>query len=70
LDSTLQFMEQVLSHYDTSQDVCNLINMGPSEGNILSFLNGLDKLKRAKEYFFYNNPQSVELENVVNIYFI
>ncbi|XP_035904499.1 exocyst complex component 7 [Anopheles stephensi] len=68
LDSTLQYMEQVLSHYDASQDVCNLIHQGPSEGNIGSFLDGLNKLKKAKDYFLNNNPQSVELENVTSLF--
>lgn len=61
-------MEQVLSHYDASQDVCNLIHQGPSEGNISGFLDGLNKLKKAKDYFLNNNPQSVELENVTSLF--
>ncbi|KAL1376839.1 hypothetical protein pipiens_016662 [Culex pipiens pipiens] len=68
LDSTLNCMEQVLSHYDASQDVCNLIHQGPSEGNISGFLDGLNKLKKAKDYFLNNNPQSVELENVTSLF--
>lgn len=68
LDSTLNCLEQVLSHYDASQDVCNLIHQGPSEGNITAFLDGLNKLKKAKDYFLNNNPQSVELENVTSLF--
>uniref|UniRef100_A0A1Q3FD21 Exocyst complex component 7 n=1 Tax=Culex tarsalis TaxID=7177 RepID=A0A1Q3FD21_CULTA len=68
LDSTLNCLEQVLSHYDASQDVCNLIHQGPSEGNITGFLDGLNKLKKAKDYFLNNNPQSVELENVTSLF--
>ncbi|XP_055628943.1 exocyst complex component 7 [Toxorhynchites rutilus septentrionalis] len=68
LDTTLNCLEQVLSHYDASQDVCNLIHQGPSEGNITSFLDGLNKLKKAKDYFLNNNPQSVELENVTSLF--
>ncbi|XP_055608745.1 exocyst complex component 7 [Uranotaenia lowii] len=68
LDSTLNCMEQVLSHYDASQDVCNLIHQGPSEGNVSGFLDGLNKLKKAKDYFLNNNPQSVELENVTSLF--
>ncbi|XP_058461983.1 exocyst complex component 7 [Malaya genurostris] len=68
LDSTLSYLEQVLSHYDASQDVCNLIHQGPSEGNITAFLDGLNKLKKAKDYFLNNNPQSVELENVTSLF--
>lgn len=61
-------MESVLSHYDASQDVCNMIHLGPSEGDVSEFLTALDKLKRAKDYFLNNNPQSVELENVTSLY--
>ncbi|EAT38259.1 AAEL009832-PA [Aedes aegypti] len=68
LDSTLNCLEQVLSHYDASQDVCNLIHQGPSEGNIVAFLDGLNKLKKATDYFLNNNSQSVELENVTSLF--
>ena len=58
----------MLSHYDASQEVCNLIHLGPSEGDIAEFLTALDKLKRAKDYFLNNNSQSVELENVTSLF--
>ena len=48
--------------------MCNLIHLGPSEGSIAEFLNGLNKLKRAKDYFLNNNAQSVELENVTSLF--
>lgn len=68
LQSTLQCLENVLSHYEASQEQCNLIHLGPSEGDVADFLTGLDKLKRAKDYFLNNNPQSVELENVTSLF--
>lgn len=68
LQSTLQCLESVLSHYEASQEQCNLIHLGPSEGDVGDFLIGLDKLKRAKDYFLNNNPQSVELENVTSLF--
>uniref|UniRef100_T1H6H2 Uncharacterized protein n=1 Tax=Megaselia scalaris TaxID=36166 RepID=T1H6H2_MEGSC len=58
----------VLSHYDVSQDVCNLIHRGPIEGSIHEFLNALDKLKVAMDYFLKTNSQSVELENVTSLF--
>lgn len=61
-------LDSVLSHYEASQEQCNLIHMGPSEGDVADFLTGLDKLKRAKDYFLNNNPQSVELENVTSLF--
>lgn len=68
LQTTLQCLESVLSHYEASQEQCNLIHLGPSEGDVTEFLSGLDKLKRAKDYFLNNNPQSVELENVTSLF--
>ncbi|CAD7083576.1 unnamed protein product [Hermetia illucens] len=68
LETTIHCLETVLSHYDASQEVCNLIHLGPSEGNITTFLDALDKLKRAKDYFLNNNSQSVELENVTSLF--
>lgn len=68
LQNTLQCLESVLSHYGASQEVCNLIHLGPSEGDVSDFLTALDRLKRAKDYFLNNNPQSVELENVTSLF--
>lgn len=68
LQTTLQCLDSVLSHYEASQEQCNLIHLGPSEGDVADFLTGLDKLKRAKDYFLNNNPQSVELENVTSLF--
>lgn len=61
-------LDNVLSHYEASQEVCNLIHLGPNEHDISSFLEALEKLKRAQEYFLYNNPQSVELENITSLF--
>lgn len=44
---------------------------GPSQNGIPTlepFLKAMDRLQSALEYFEKNNPQSVELENVVSIY--
>ena len=65
LDLTLQGLDTVLDHYKISQEVCDIVHRGP-EDNIENFLEALDKLKKAKEYFLSNNPNSVELENVVS----
>lgn len=44
----------------------SIIRAGSSNPNGLDeFLNALDKLKQAQTYFEKNNPQSIELENVV-----
>lgn len=68
LEATLVELDTVLSHYDVSQEVCNRIHQGPSEDNIQAFLEALDKLQKARDYFFNYNPQSVELENVTSLF--
>ncbi|XP_059615265.1 exocyst complex component 7 [Phlebotomus argentipes] len=68
LDATLQCLESVLMHYDASQEVCNLIHLGPNEGDVATFLDALDRLKAAKDYFLNNNSQSVELDNVTSLF--
>ncbi|KAH8405313.1 hypothetical protein KR222_005229 [Zaprionus bogoriensis] len=68
LEATLNCLESVLSHYDVSQEVCQLIHQGPVEGNIGVFLEALAKLRAAMDYFLHNNSQSVELENVTSLF--
>lgn len=68
MDSTLECLEVVLSHYDVSQEVCNLIHQGPTEGSVGAFLEALGKLRDAMDYFLKNNSQSVELENVSSLF--
>lgn len=68
MDSTLQNLESVLSHYGASQEVLNVIHIGPSEGNVNTFLDALNKIQKAKCYFLENNSQSMELQNVVSLY--
>lgn len=68
LEATLNCLESVLSHYDVSQEVCQLIHQGPIEGNISVFLDALAKLRAAMDYFLHNNSQSVELENVTSLF--
>ncbi|SPP85280.1 exocyst complex component 7 [Drosophila guanche] len=68
LEATLICLESVLSHYDVSQEVCQLIHQGPVEGSISVFLEALAKLRAAMDYFLHNNSQSVELENVTSLF--
>lgn len=58
----------MLAHYDSSQELCNLIHIGPADGQIATFLGALNKLKVAKDYFLNNNTQSVELQNVTSLF--
>ncbi|XP_063699362.1 exocyst complex component 7 [Culicoides brevitarsis] len=68
LEQTIAGLDTVLSHYGASQDTCNLIHLGPNECGIAAFLEALDKLKKAKDYFLNYNDQSVELQNVTSLY--
>ncbi|KAH8394997.1 hypothetical protein KR215_004031 [Drosophila sulfurigaster] len=68
LEATLNCLESVLSHYDVSQEVCQLIHQGPVEGSIGTFLDALAKLRAAMDYFLHHNSQSVELENVTSLF--
>ncbi|PSN44801.1 Exocyst complex component 7 [Blattella germanica] len=58
------------SFYGVSQEVEPVVRAGPGPianggSGLDSFLQAMDKLQSAQEYFEKNNPQSVELENVV-----
>ncbi|XP_037881542.1 exocyst complex component 7-like [Glossina fuscipes] len=68
LEATLNCLETVLAHYDVSQEVCNLVHQGPTEGNVGVFLEALGRLRSAMEYFLHHNSQSVELENVTSLF--
>lgn len=54
-----------------SQDVESVVRAGPGPvanggSGLVAFLQAMNKLQLAQEYFEKNNPQSVELENVVS----
>lgn len=66
LDTVVKKLDGVLQHYSCSHDVFNVIQMGPDSENIDTFLEALNKLKMAKEYFLSTGTGTVELENVRN----
>lgn len=74
IDLTLQSLDNVISFYSVSQEVDDVIRKGPgllNEGaNLDLFLNALNRLAKANVYFLKNNPESVEIENVVSFFFI
>lgn len=61
LDSVIKKLDGVLQHYSCSHDVFNVIQLGPDNDNIDIFLEALNKLKRAKEYFLSTGTGTVEL---------
>lgn len=68
LDLVVKKLDGVLQHYSCSQDVVNIIHMGPDSENIDTFLEALNRLKRAKEYFLSTGTGTVELQNVTHLY--
>nr|CAD7449343.1 unnamed protein product [Timema bartmani] len=71
IEKTLSALDHVIGFYSVSQEVEPVIRAGPgsvanSGAGFDTFLKALDKLQMAQEYFEKNNPQSVELENVVS----
>lgn len=68
LDIVIKKLDGVLQHYSCSHDVFNIIQLGPDSENIDTFLEALNKLKRAKEYFLSTGTGTVELENVTHLY--
>lgn len=68
MDVVIRKLDGVLQHYSCSHDVFNIIQLGPDSENIDTFLEALNKLKRAKEYFLSTGTGTVELENVTHLY--
>jgi hypothetical protein len=68
LNVVIKKLDSVLEHYSCSQELANLIHLGVDTENIEFFLEALNKLKRAKEYFISTNQGSVELQNVTLLF--
>lgn len=67
IEETISALDHVIGFYNVSTEVESIIRAGPAGPDGLeNFLSALDKLKQAQNYFEKNNPQSVELENVVS----
>jgi hypothetical protein len=68
IDHTLSYLDHVIGFYSICTDVESIIRSGPAGPRGLdTFLAAMTKLNQAQNYFQKNNPQSVELENVVSI---
>lgn len=61
-------MDHVIAYYSVAQEVETVVRGGPSVSGLDEFLAAMLKLQNALNYFEKNNPQSVELENVVSTY--
>ncbi|XP_063823766.1 exocyst complex component 7 [Ostrinia nubilalis] len=71
MERTVKALDHVINYYMVSRELADLIQGGPHTTNTDSlniYLEALDKLAEAQAYFNKNNPQSVELENINQLY--
>ncbi|CAG9562891.1 unnamed protein product [Danaus chrysippus] len=71
MESTVTALDHVINYYMVSRELADLIQAGPHTGTTEAlniYLEALDKLAEAQNYFNKNNPQSVELENINQLY--
>ena len=60
-------MERVIGYHNIADEVETKIREGPS-GNVDGYLAHLDQLKTALDFFSQNNPESVEMGHVVELF--
>lgn len=65
--STLEYLDYVIKFYTVANEVEPIVYTGPIAGRLGSYLECLDRLQEAIQYFERNNPESPELLNVVRI---
>lgn len=70
IDHTLHLLDNVISFYEVSSGVEDIIEKGPNTltetgVELDEYLRSLNRLAKAQKYFEKHIPQSVELENVV-----
>lgn len=63
--STLEYLDYVITFYTVANEVEPTVYTGPIPGRLASYLESLDRLQEAIQYFERNNPDSPELLNVV-----
>ncbi|CAD0199039.1 unnamed protein product [Chrysodeixis includens] len=71
MERTVRSLDHVINYYMVSRELADLIQAGPHTATTESlnvYLEALDKLADAQGYFNKNNPQSVELENINQLY--
>ncbi|XP_059061154.1 exocyst complex component 7 [Achroia grisella] len=71
MEQTAKALDHVINYYMVSRELADLIQAGPHTTTTEAlniYLEALDKLSEAQAYFNKNNPQSVELENINQLY--
>lgn len=71
MERTVKALDHVINYYMVTRELADVIQAGPNTSSTDSlniYLEALDKLADAQTYFNKNNPQSVELENINQLY--
>ncbi|NXN91926.1 EXOC7 protein, partial [Rhinopomastus cyanomelas] len=67
VEKTLLCLDHVISYYHVAKDTEKIIKEGPT-GRLEEYLNCMDKIQKAVEYFQDNNPDSPELNRVKSLF--
>ncbi|CAH2979665.1 unnamed protein product [Chilo suppressalis] len=71
MEKTVKALDHVINFYMVSRELADLVQAGPHTSSTESlnlYLEALDKLEEAQTYFNKHNAQSVELENINQLY--
>ncbi|KAM6119130.1 exocyst complex component 7 isoform 4-T4 [Phoenicopterus ruber ruber] len=67
VEKTLSCLDHVISYYHVAKDTEKIIKEGPT-GRLEEYLNCMDKIQKAVEYFQDNSPDSPELNRVKSLF--
>ncbi|XP_059674041.1 exocyst complex component 7-like [Gavia stellata] len=67
VENTLSCLDHVISYYHVAKDTEKIIKEGPT-GRLEEYLNCMDKIQKAVEYFQDNNPDSPELNRMKSLF--
>lgn len=71
IEETLEKLDNVISYYEVSGKVEDIIERGPGVGagtDLDMYIESMEQLAKAREYFGRHIPRSVELENVLALH--
>lgn len=70
IDCTLKLLDSVIGYYEVTGEVEHIVEKGPGEGaiDLNTYIDALNRLASAQNYFEKNIPQSVELINVSSFF--
>lgn len=60
IDRTLALLEEVVQLYGVSQMAKPKISQGPSDQNLGPFLEAMEQVEKARDYFDHNSPHNIE----------